>query len=63
MVSDGKWIVHEQGIGRLSTHATKDAAMVSARAEAEVVTPCELIIRNEDGAIESERTYASKRSV
>lgn len=52
-----KWNVREHGIGRLSSHPTKTAAAAAARAVAAIHTPCELIIRNSDGTIESEQTY------
>lgn len=52
-----KWDVREHGIGRLSSHPTKVEAAAAARAVAVIHTPCELIIRNMDGTIESEQTY------
>jgi hypothetical protein len=58
VVADGaKWNVREHGIGRLSSHPTKVAATAAARAVALIHTPCELIIRNDNGTIESEQTY------
>ena len=58
VVAEGtKWDVRERGIGRLSSHPTKLAATTKARAVAAMHTPCELIIRNDDGTIESEQTY------
>ena len=58
VVADGtKWIVRETGIGRLTSHPDKAAAMVAARAVAAIHTPCELIIRNGDGSIEAEERY------
>ena len=52
-----KWMVHEPGIGRLTSHADKLAATAAARAVAAIHTPCELIIRNDDGSIASEEVY------
>jgi hypothetical protein len=61
IVADGaKWDVREHGIGRLSSHPTKLAATAAARAVAVIHTPCELVIRNSDGTIESEQTYPRK---
>ena len=58
VVADGaKWNVRERGIGRLSSHPTKLAATTAARTVAAIHTPCELVIRNSDGTIESEQTY------
>lgn len=52
-----KWEVREHGIGRLTTHPTKDAAAAAARAVAALHTPCDIIIRKEDGTVESEQSY------
>lgn len=54
-----KWNVSEKGIGRLSSHPTKLAATAAARAVANLHPPCELIIRKQDGTIESEQTFHS----
>ena len=52
-----KWEVREQGIGRLSTHATLGEATAAARKVAAVHTPCELIIRKGDGSTDSEQSF------
>lgn len=58
VVPDGtKWIVREHGIGRLTTHPDKLDATRKARSVAALHTPCELIIRNDDGSIDSQETY------
>jgi hypothetical protein len=49
--------VRETGIGRLTSHPDKAAAMVAARAVATIHTPCELIIRNADGTVDAEEKY------
>ena len=55
VVADGdKWNLREQGIGRLSTHATKQEATAAARALAAQHQPCEINIRNSDGTVDSE---------
>jgi hypothetical protein len=53
-----KWNVQEQGIGRLSTHPTKVAATQAARGIAVQHSPCHIIIRNADGTVDSEDSYA-----
>ena len=53
-----KWNIVEKGIGRLSSHPTKVAATAAARAVAALHTPSELVIRNLDGSIEAEHSYA-----
>lgn len=61
VVPDGeKWMVREHGIGRLTSHPTKAAATAAAKAVAALHTPCELVIRNDDGSVESEQTYHGK---
>jgi hypothetical protein len=63
VVADGeKWSVREDGIGRLTTHATKVAATAAARAAATLNAPCELTIRKMDGTIESELTFPRLQS-
>ncbi len=58
VVADGaKWNVCEIGIGRLSSHPTKDKATAAARAIANIHTPAELVVRNQDGSIETEHSY------
>ncbi len=58
VVAEGsKWQVREQGIGRLSSHATLLEATNAARKVAAVHTPCELTIRKADGTTESEQTF------
>jgi hypothetical protein len=58
VVPDGaKWIVREHGIGRLTTHPDKSHATAAARAVAAIHTPCELVIRNADGSIESQENF------
>lgn len=58
VVADGpKWIVREHGIGKLTSHPDKIAASSAARAVAAIHTPCEIIIRNDDGSIDSQESY------
>ena len=55
VVADGdKWSLREQGIGRLSSYATKQEATAAARAIAAQHQPCEINIRNSDGSTDSE---------
>lgn len=53
----GKWQVREHGIGRLTSHPDKLDATKAARAVAAIHTPCELIIRNDDGTVDSQEVY------
>jgi hypothetical protein len=58
VLPDGeKWIVREHGIGRLTSHVGKREAAAAARAVAAQNTPCELMIRNADGSIDSEESF------
>ena len=52
-----KWIVREQGIGRLTSHASQADAAKAARAVAAMHTPSELTIRNADGTTDSEERF------
>lgn len=53
------WIVVRHGIGRDSTHPTKDAAVARAVKLARGRKPSELIIRRQDGSIQETRLYGS----
>jgi Uncharacterized protein conserved in bacteria (DUF2188) len=57
VTAGAKWNVTEHGIGRLSTHQTRAAAEAAARAIAALHTPSELIIRNQNGSIDSQHKY------
>jgi hypothetical protein len=53
----GKWSITEHGIGRLSSYPTKVAAAEAGHAMARMHTPSKLIIRKENGSIDTEHTY------
>jgi hypothetical protein len=58
VVADGaKWSVREQGIGRLTSHVEKTAAIKAARDEAAAHPPCVLIIRADDGSVEHQESF------
>jgi hypothetical protein len=55
--NDGRWIVRELGIGRLTSHQSQQDATKAARAVAANHTPSDLTIRNEDGSLNSEESF------
>lgn len=56
---DHGWIVLRHGIGRDSTHLTKDAAVQRAVELARAKQPSELVIRLQDGSIQETRLYGA----
>ena len=57
--SPGGWIVDRVGLGRDSTHPTKEVAVARAVKLARGRQPSELVIRKQDGSIQETRTYGS----
>jgi hypothetical protein len=53
------WIVSREGIGRDSTHPTKQAALARAVKLARGRQPSELIIKRQDGSVQETRFYGS----
>ena len=53
------WIVSREGMGRDSTHPTKQAALGRAVKLARGRQPSELVIRRQDGSIQETRYYGS----
>jgi Uncharacterized protein conserved in bacteria (DUF2188) len=53
------WVVLRHGIGRDSTHPTKDAAVQRAVELANARQPSELVIRRQDGSIQETRLYGA----
>ena len=53
------WIVTRHGLGRDSTHNTKEAAVQRAVKLARGRQPSELIIRRQDGSMQETRQYGS----
>ena len=53
------WTVDRLGMGRDSTHPTKEAAVARAVKLARGRQPSELIIRKQNGSIQETRTYGS----
>lgn len=58
-VDENGWMVTRAGIGRDSTHTTKEAATRRAVRLAREKQPSELIIRRVDGSVQETRTYGS----
>jgi hypothetical protein len=56
---DNGWIVTRAGMGRDSTHITKDAATKRAVKLARAKQPSELTIRKLDGSVQETRHYGS----
>jgi len=56
---DSGWSVIRHGIGRDSTHPTKDAAVKRAAELAHARQPSELVIRRQDGSIQETRLYGA----
>ncbi len=57
--ADHGWIVVRHGMGRDSTHPTKDVALARAVKLARRRQPSELIIRRLDGSIQETRLYGA----
>jgi hypothetical protein len=53
------WIVLRRGLGRDSTHTTKEAALRRAVKLARGRQPSELVIRRVDGTIQETRLYGA----
>lgn len=56
---DHGWVVLRHGMGRDSTHPTKDAAVQRAAELANAKQPSELVIRRQDGSIQETRLYGA----
>ena len=57
--ADHGWIVVRHGLGRDSTHPTKDAALQRGVQLARGRQPSELVIRRQDGSIQEVRHYGA----
>ena len=57
--ADRGWIVVRHGMGRDSTHPTKEAALRRAVQLARGRQPSELLIRRQDGSIQETRNYGA----
>ena len=55
--ADHGWIVMREGLGRDSTHPTKEAAVQRGVELARARQPSVLLIRKQDGSVQETRSY------
>ena len=57
--ADHGWIVEREGMGRDSTHPTKEGAVQRGTQLARERAPSELVIHRQDGSVQEVRNYGT----